>query len=316
MPNYLRFVRGMVDSNDLPLNISREILQQSRDIEAIRAGSVKKVLDLLAEMADNDKEKYAKFWGEFGRVLKEGVVEDTANRERIAKLLRFSSTHKDMETQDVALADYVARMKDGQKHIYYVTADSFAAARHSPHLEIFRQKGIEVLLLHERVDEWLTMHLTEFEGKPLRSVAKGALDLGGLEDEQAKQEQEKAQTEFKGLLERLKSALGERVKDVRVTHRLTSSPACLVTEEQDLSANLERLLKAAGQNTPSTKPILEINPGHPIVARVKEETDEARFGDWSRVLFDQAQLSAGGSLEDPAGFVSRLNALLVALSTK
>jgi molecular chaperone HtpG len=316
MPNYLRFVRGVVDSSDLPLNVSREILQQSRDIEAIRAGGVKKVLDLLTEIAENDKQKYAGFWGEFGRVLKEGVVEDTANRERIARLLRFASTHTDTEAQDVALADYVARMKDGQKNIYYVTADSFAAARHSPHLEIFRQRGIEVLLLHERVDEWLAMHLTEFEGKPLRSVAKGALDLGGLEDEKTRQEQEKAQTEFKGLLERLKTALGERVKDVRVTHRLTSSPACLVTEDQDLSANLERILKAAGQNTPSAKPILEINPGHPIVARLRDESDEARFGDWSRVLFDQAQLSAGGSLEDPAGFVSRLNALLVALSAK
>lgn len=316
MPNYLRFVRGVVDSNDLPLNVSREILQQSRDIEAIRAGGVKKVLDLLTDIADNDKEKYAKFWSEFGRVLKEGVVEDTANRERIAKLLRFASTHADNENQDVALSDYVARMKDGQKNIYYVTADTFTAARHSPHLEIFRQKGIEVLLLSERVDEWLAMHLTEFEGKSLQSVAKGALDLGGLEDEKAKQAQVQAEVEFKGLLERLKSALGERIKEVRVTHRLTSSPACLVTEEQDLSANLERILKAAGENTPTTKPILEINPAHPIVARLKDEADEARFGDWSRVLLDQAQLSAGGSLEDPAGFVGRLNALLVALSAK
>ncbi len=313
MPNYLRFVRGVIDSNDLPLNISREILQHSRDIDAIRSGSVKKVLDLLADMADKDKEKYARFWGEFGRVLKEGIVEDTANRERIAGLLRFSSTHADQETPDVALADYVGRMKPEQDKIYYVTADGFAAARHSPHLEIFRKKGIEVLLMHDRVDEWVVMHLTEFGGKPLHSVAKGALDLGKLEDQEDKQQQEQAAAEFKELIEKIKKALDGQVKDVRLTHRLTNSPACLVADEHDISANLERLLKAAGQNAPAGKPILEINPTHPIVTRLKAETDEKRFADWTRILHDQALLAEGGELADPGSFVTRLNGLLLEL---
>jgi molecular chaperone HtpG len=316
MPAYLRFVRGLVDSGDLPLNVSREILQQSRDIEAIRAGSARKVLDLLAEIAEKDREKYAKFWSEFGRVLKEGVVEDTANRERVAGLLRFASTHADREDQDVSLADYVARMKDGQKNIYYVTAESFAAARHSPHLEIFRRKGIEVLLLSDRIDEWVTMHLTEFGGKRLQSVAKGDLDLGDLEDKEDKKAQETAENEFRELVDRLKTALEGRAKEVRLTQRLTSSPACLVTEEHDLSANLERLLKASGQKTPDAKPVLEINPKHPIVIRMKAESDEARFADWAGVLFDQARLASGGGLDDPSGFVTRLNALLVALTSK
>ena len=313
MPNYLRFVRGIIDSNDLPLNVSREILQHSKDIDAIRSGSVRKVLDLLAELADQDKDKYARFWSEFGRVLKEGIVEDAANRERIARLLRFSSTHTDKEAAEVSLADYLGRMKPEQKAIYYVTADSFAAARNSPHLEIFRKKGIEVLLLHERVDEWVVMHLTEFDGKPLQSVAKGDLDLGALADREEKQQQEKAASELKDLAERMKKALGERVANVRVTHRLTSSPACLVAGEHDLSGNLERILKAAGQKAPVGKPILEINPTHPIVLRLRGEADDKRFGDWSQILFDQALLAEGGELEDPASFIARLNALLLEL---
>ncbi|MHB8534581.1 MAG: molecular chaperone HtpG [Sulfuricaulis sp.] len=313
MPNYLRFVRGVIDSNDLPLNISREILQHNRDIDAIRSGSVKKVLDLLADLAEKDKEKYAKFWGEFGRVLKEGVVEDNANRERIAGLLRFSSTHADQETPDVTLSDYVGRMKPEQDKIYFVTADSFAAARHSPHLEIFRKKGIEVLLMHDRVDEWVVMHLTEFDKKPLQSVAKGALDLGKLEDKEEKQQQEQATADFKELIEKIKQALVGQVKDVRLTHRLTDSPACLVADEHDIGANLERLLKAAGQKAPAGKPILEINPTHPIVTRLKAEADAKHFDDWTRILHDQALLAEGGELEDPGSFVTRLNGLLLEL---
>ena len=313
MPNYLRFVRGVIDSNDLPLNVSREILQHNRDIDAIRSGSVKKVLDLLADMADKDKEKYARFWGEFGRVLKEGIVEDNANRERIAGLLRFSSTHADQETPDVTLADYVSRMKPEQDKIYYVTADGFAAAKHSPHLEIFRKKGIEVLLLSDRVDEWVVMHLTEFDGKPLQSVAKGALDLGKLEDQEEKQQQEQAAADFKELIEKMKKALDDQVKDVRLTHRLTDSPACLVADEYDIGANLERLLKAAGQKAPAGKPILEINPTHPIVTRLKAEADDKRFDDWTRILHDQALLAEGGELADPGSFVTRLNGLLLEL---
>jgi molecular chaperone HtpG len=313
VPNYLRFVRGVIDSNDLPLNISREILQHNKDIEAIKSGSVRKVLDLLAELAGKDQDKYARFWGEFGQVLKEGIVEDAANRERIAKLLRFATTHTDTEAPEVSLADYVARMKPEQKTIYYVTADAFAAAKNSPHLEIFRKKGIEVLLLHERIDEWVVMHLTEFDGKPLQSVAKGDLDLGALADQEEKQRQEQAAAELKDLVARIKQTLGERVHDVRVTHRLTNSPACLVAGEHDLSGNLERILKATGQKAASGKPILEINPQHPIVQRLTTEADETRFGNWSQILFDQALLAEGGELEDPASYVARLNALLLEL---
>jgi molecular chaperone HtpG len=315
MPSYLRFVRGVIDSNDLPLNVSREILQESRDIELIRAGSVKRVLSLLEDLAENQKEKYAVFWKEFGRVLKEGVGEDHANRERIAKLLRFSSTHTDSEEQNVSLADYAGRMKEGQEKIYYVTADSFAAARNSPHLEVFRKKGVEVLLLYDRVDEWVVSNLHEFEGKPLQSVARGRLELGKLEDEAERQEQEKEAGEFKDLTGRIAKVLGERVKDVRVTLRLTESPACLVADEHDLSANLQRLLKAAGQKVPVSKPILEVNPHHPLVRRLKEEADDARFGDLSAILFDQALLAEGGQLEDPAGFVKRLNQLMLQLGS-
>lgn len=312
LPAYLRFVRGVVDSNDLPLNVSREILQQSRDIDAIRSGCTKRVLSLLEEVAENQKEKYAIFWKEFGRVLKEGIGEDSANKERIAKLLRFASTHADTEEQTVSLADYVSRMKEGQTKIYYVTAESFATAKNSPHLEIFRKKGVEVLLLSDRVDEWVTSHLNEFEGKTLQSIAKGGLDLGDLEDEAEKQAHEKQAGEFKELTDKIQASLGERVKAVRVTSRLTASPACVVADEYDLSGNLARILKAAGQEAPKTRPILEINPDHPMVQRLKYE--EKRFDDWANLLLDQAQLAEGGTLEDPAGFVKRLNELMLDLA--
>jgi len=318
MPLYLRFVRGVVDSNDLPLNVSREILQESKDIETIRGGCVKKVLSMLESMADSEdaaeKEKYGKFWTEFGRVLKEGVGEDFANKERIAKLLRFASTQSDTPDETVSLADYVARMKEGQEKIYYVTAETFTAAKNSPHLEIFRKKGIEVLLLSDRVDEWVTGHLTEFDGKQLQSVAKGGLDLGKLEDEAEKKEAEQAADEFKELLEKIKTSLGEKIKEVRVTHRLTDSPSCIVADEHDMGGNLARILKAAGQKAPEMKPILEINPKHPAVQRLKYE--EARFDDWANLLLEQATLAEGGTLEDPAGFVKRINDLMLALTGK
>jgi len=310
MPQYLRFVRGVIDSSDLPLNVSREILQHSKEIDGIKAGSVKKVLGLLEDLAENEPGKYATFWNEFGRVLKEGPGEDFANREKIAGLLRFATTHADSAEQTVSLKDYIGRMKDGQEKIYYVTADSFAAAQHSPHLEIFRKKGIEVLLLSDRVDEWLVGGLTEFDGKKLQSVAKGDLDLGKLEDEAEKEQQKKAEDEFKPLIERIQAILGDKVKEVRVTHRLTDSPACIVTGEHDMSANLERMLKAAGQQAPHTKPTLEVNPQHALVEKLKAESDEARFADWAYLLLDQALLAEGGQLDDPAAFVRRLNGLL------
>ena len=312
LPAYLRFVRGVVDSNDLPLNVSREILQESKDIEAIRGGCTRKVLALLEDLAANDKEKYAKFWDAFGKVLKEGTGEDAANRDRVAGLLRFASTHADTAEPTVSLADYIGRMKAGQEKIYYVTADSFNAARNSPHLEVFRKKGIEVLLLSDRVDEWVVGHLTEFEGKALVSVAKGGLDLGALEDDAEKKEREHEATELGDLLGRIKASLGERVKDVRVTHRLTESPACLVADEHDMSGNLARLLKAAGQPGPAVKPILEINPKHPVVLRLQNE--DQKFDDWSAVLLDQALLAEGGQLDDPATFVKRINALMLEMS--
>jgi molecular chaperone HtpG len=315
LPAYLRFVRGIVDSNDLPLNVSREILQESKDVEAMRKGCINKVLGLLEDLAENHKDKYTKFWKEFGRVMKEGIGEDWANKERIAKLLRFASTQADVEEQSVGLTDYVARMKDGQEKIYYITAESFAAAKNSPHLEIFRKKGIEVLLLSDRVDEWVGSNLQEFDGKPLVSVAKGNLDLGKLADED-KQQEEKDAGEYKDLIEKIGKSLGEQVKQVRVTSRLTSSPACLVADEHGMSGNLERMLKAAGQNVPQSKPILEINPHHPLVQRLNHESDEARFGDWSHILFDQALLAEGGQLDDPATFVKRLNELMLSMAGK
>ena len=316
MPTYLRFVRGVVDSADLPLNVSREILQESKDIESIRKGCTGKVLGLLEGLANSneaaDKEKYATFWGEFGQVLKEGVGEDFANKEKIAGLIRFASTQADTAEQVVSLKDYIGRMKEGQEKIYYVTAETFNAARNSPHLEVFRKKGIEVLLLSDRVDEWVVSHLTEFDGKELVSVAKGGLDLGKLEDEAEKKEAEQEAGEFKELNEKIATSLGERVKEVRVTHRLTDSPACLVADEHDVSGNLARILKAAGQKAPSSKPILEINPKHPVVLRLKYE--DKRFDDWAAVLFDQALLAEGGQLDDPATFVKRMNQLMLEMS--
>jgi molecular chaperone HtpG len=311
MPQYLRFVRGVIDSADLPLNVSREILQDSRDVEAIKNGSVKKVLSLLEDLAENKPEDYSKFWSEFGRVLKEGPGEDFANKEKIAALLRFASTHADNEVQNVSLKDYIGRMKPEQEAIYYITADTFAAAKNSPHLEIFRKKGIEVLLMSDKVDEWLLGSLTEFEGKKLQSIAKGDLDLGKLEDEADKEAQKQVEENAKDLVERIKTALGEAVKEVKVTHRLTDSPACLVAGEHDLSGNLARILKAAGQQAPESKPILEVNPAHRLVEKLKAETDEARFADYAHVLFDQALLAEGGQLEDPASFVKRMNSLIL-----
>jgi molecular chaperone HtpG len=312
LPTYLRFVRGVVDSNDLPLNVSREILQQSKDIDAIRSGCTKRVLALLEDLAAGQPEKYATFWTEFGKVLKEGVGEDHANREKLAKLLRFASTREDTEAQTVSLADYVGRMKDGQERIYYVTAETFLGAKNSPHLEIFRKKGVEVLLLSDRVDEWVVANLHEFEGRPLASVAKGDLDLGKLEDAQEKASHERAEGELRDVVEKVKAALGERVKDVRLTWRLTSSPACLVADEHDMGGNLQRILKSVGQDVPGAKPILELNPEHPMIGRMK--TEEQRFEDWARLLFDQAQLAEGATLEDPAGFVKRMNELMLALA--
>jgi len=313
LPNYLRFVRGVIDSNNLPLNVSREILQESKDIDTIRAGVVKKVLGLIEDLSKNEnaegKEKFKTFYQEFGQVLKEGVGEDYANRERIAKLLRFITTQSDTEEPTVSLEIYMQRMKEGQEKIYYVTADSLKAAKNSPHLEVFRKKGIEVLLLSDRVDEWLVSNLTEFEGKQLQSVAKGGLDLGNLEDEEEKEAREKETNAYQELTEKMKETLGEQVKDVRVTFRLTESPACLVADTYDMGGNLERLLKSAGQKVHHAKPILEINPHHPMVQRIK--TEEDNFEDWSQLLFDQALLAEGGQLEDPAAFVKRLNELLL-----
>ncbi|MBU3707793.1 MAG: molecular chaperone HtpG [Burkholderiaceae bacterium] len=318
MPMYLRFVKGVIDSNDLPLNVSREILQESRDVKVIREGSTKRVLGMLEELANADesekKDKYDSFWKEFGQVLKEGIGEDSGNKDRIAKLLRFASTHNDNETQNVPLADYVSRMKEGQDKIFYVTADSWTAARNSPHLEIFRKKGVEVLLLTDRVDEWMLSFLSEFEGKQLVSVAKGDLDLGKLEDESEKKQKEETQTEYKELIEKMKKSLDAKAADVRVTFRLTDSPACLVAGENELSGNLLRMLKAAGQKAPDSKPILEINPNHPLVQRLKYE--DAKFDDWSSILFDQALLAEGGQLTDPAGFVKKLNDMLLGMALK
>ena len=313
MPAYLRFVRGVIDSADLPLNISREILQENRQIQSIRTGAVKRVLDLLGGIAKDDSEKYAKFWEHFGRVLKEGVVEDGRNREQIAKLLRFASTHDAEDAQTVSLDDYVSRMKDEQKGIYYITADGYRTARNSPHLEVFDKHGLEVLLLADPIDEWLVMHLTEYEDKPLVSVMKGELDLGDVAsgDDAPKEE---AEGDHGPVLARFRDALSGRIKDVRVTRRLSTSPACLVSEEFEMSRHLERILDAAGQKVDSARPILEINPDHPMVARLAAETEASRQSDWANLIFDQALLSEGGRLEDPAAFVRRMNELIVALA--
>ena len=315
LPGYLRFIRGVIDSNDLPLNVSREILQHSSDVEAIRNTAVKRTLARLEELADKQPETYRTVWAEFGRVLKEGIGEDPGNQDRIAPLLRFASTHTDTPEQSVSLADYVGRMRDGQKAIYYVTADSFDAARQSPHLEVFRKKDVEVLLLHDRVDEWVVAHLPQFDDKPLQSVAQGDLDLGELaETDEETQPQEPTDTDLKPLTERMQQALGDRASGVRLTHRLTESPACLVSDAPGLSANLQRILQASGQTVPNIPLVLEINPTHPIVTRLKDETDDDRFRDWSHVLFDQSMLAEGGHLADPATFVKRLNRLLLEMA--
>ncbi|MFT5062891.1 MAG: molecular chaperone HtpG [Gammaproteobacteria bacterium] len=313
MPRYMRFVRGVIDSADLPLNVSREILQGSKVIDNIRAASVKKVLSTLEKMAKNNPEQYAGFWKEFGAALKEGPGEDAANKDKIAKLLRFSSSEANTPDEMVSFDDYISRMKEGQDKIYFITADSFAAAKNSPHLEVFRKKGIEVLLLSDRVDEWLMSHLTEFDGKQMQSVAKGDLDLGETETDEEKAEKEKVEEGAKGTIERMQKALEGRVQSVKVTHRLTDSPACIVADQFGMSANLERMLKSAGQEVPESKPTLEINPSHPVVTRLESEKDDQRFNDWSEILLDQAILSEGGKLDDPASFVRKLNQMLLAL---
>ncbi|MEZ5291003.1 MAG: molecular chaperone HtpG [Vicinamibacterales bacterium] len=314
LPAYLRFVRGVVDSNDLPLNVSREILQESKDVQAIRTAAVKRVLTLLEDLAGKDTDKYQAFWTTFGRVLKEGLPEDPGNRDRLAKLLRFSSTHNPDDAQTVSLADYVGRMKDGQTDIYFITADGPAAARHSPHLEIFRKLGVEVLLLHERIDEWVASSLHEFDGKPLQSAAARDLDLSAIGGEAPAAAESTPGGEHASLIERMRTALEDRASDVRITNRLTDSPACLVSSEEGLSTNLERMLKAAGQAVPSSKPILEVNAAHPLVQRLADEREAGRFDDWSRILFDQATLAEGGQIDDPAAFVRRLNDLMLTLA--
>jgi molecular chaperone HtpG len=316
MPRYLRFIRGIIDANSLPLNVSREILQQSKQISAIKSGAVKKVLGMLENLAKNEPEKYETFWSQFGAVIKEGPIEDHSNKERVAKLLRFASTHADTDKQNVALEDYVSRMKEGQDKIYYVTADSFSAAKNSPHLEIFRKKGIEVLLLSDRIDEWLVSNLDEFDGKHLQSVAKGDLDLGALETEEDKKAEEEVNKDFEAIIKQIKDVLGDKVSEVRLSHRLTESPACLVADVYGMSLNMERIMKDAGQMMGmgmGRKPIFEINPTHPLVVRMKAEQDDTRFADLTHILFDQAILSEGGQLDDPAAFVHKLNGLLQGL---
>ena len=315
LPLYLRFVKGVLDSSDLPLNVSREILQKSAAVDSMKTAVTKRVLDSLEYMAAENKDDYAKFWDTFGQVIKEGLAEDFANREKIGKLLRFSTTHTDKADQDQGLADYIERMRDGQKDIYYVVADNFLTAKNSPHLEVFRKKGIEVLLLHDRIDEWMISYLHEFDGKPLKDVARGDLDLGDLDDEASKQEREKAQEESKDLVERVSKVLDGRVESVRVTFRLTESPACLVVGEHDMGMQMRKIMQAAGQSVPDSKPIMELNPEHPLVKRLDQESDEDRFASLSTVLFEQAQLASGDELEDPAAYVQRLNKLLLELSS-
>ncbi|MFM8455031.1 MAG: molecular chaperone HtpG [Gammaproteobacteria bacterium] len=312
LPNYLRFVRGIIDSNDLPLNVSREILQSNKTIDAMRSAIVKRVLSMLENLATEDKEKYAKFWKEFGQVLKEGPAEDFANREQIGKLLRFASTHQNNANPEVTLQDYIDRMKTGQDKIYYVTADTFQAAQNSPHLEVFRKKGLEVLLLWDRVDEWLMSHMSEFNGKKFQSIAKGKLDLGDLEDSSAQEAVKKQEEgEYADVLKRAKKFLEQDVKDVKLSTRLTESPACVVTEENEMSVHMERLLRSAGHEVPTVKPILELNPDHLMVKRLKAESEDQKFQDWLHVLLDQAILAEGGQLKDPSSFVKRLNQLLM-----
>ncbi len=314
MPTYLRFVKGLLDSNDLPLNVSREILQDNKITQTLRQGCTKRVLQMLERMAKNDAEKYQLFWNEFGNVLKEGPAEDFSNREKIAGLLRFASTHNDSSTQNVSLADYISRMKEGQEKIYFVTADSYQAAKNSPHLEIFKKKGIEVLLMGERIDEWLMQHLNEFDGKQLHSIARGDLDLGDLDDEETKKAQEEAEKQIEGVLERAKTALGEKVLDVKFTHRLTESPACIVADDNGMTTQMMKLMEAAGQPVPEVKYHFELNPEHQLVKLLADVQDETLFKNWTEVLFDQAALSEQGSLKDPATFVKNLNGLLASLA--
>ena len=314
MPTYLRFVKGLLDSNDLPLNVSREILQDNKVTQAMRKGCTKRVLTMLNKLGNKDAEKYQTFWNEFGQVLKEGPAEDAANKEAIAKLLRFSSTETDSSVQNVSLTDYIERMKEGQDKIYYVVADSFEAAKNSPHLEVFRKKGIEVLLLSDRIDEWLMSHLTDFSEKQFASVTRGDLDLGDMDDDETKEAQEKSEKEIDSVVTRLKESLGDKVKDVRITHRLTDSPACIVTDDQDMSSQMIKLMQSVGQEVPESLPIFEINAEHDLVQHVSNEQDEAKFGEWADVLFEQALLAERGSLKDPASFVSRLNKLMLSLT--
>lgn len=314
MPTYLRFVKGLLDSNDLPLNVSREILQDSKVTQAIRKGCTKRVLKMLEKLGKKDKEQYQLFWNEFGQVLKEGPAEDMGNKEAIAKLLRFASTHEDSSVQSVSLADYIERMKEGQDKIFYVVADSFDAAKNSPHLEVFRKKGIEVLLLSDRIDEWLVSHLTDFDGKQLQSVARGGVDLSAMEDEESKEAQEKLEQEFDSVVKRMKEALGDKVKEVKISNRLTESPAVIVTAEDDMSIQMQKLMASVGQEVPESQPIFEINAEHELVKHVADEQDEDKFTQWVDVLFEQATLAERGSLKDPASFVARLNKLMLSLT--
>lgn len=314
MPGYLRFVKGLLDSNDLPLNVSREILQDNKVTQAMRQGCTKRVLQMLEKMAKNDAEKYQSFWAEFGNVIKEGPAEDFANKEKVAGLLRFASTHNDSNAQTVSLEDYIGRMQEGQDKIYYVSADSYDAAKNSPHLEIFRKKGIEVLLMYDRIDEWLMSHLTEYSEKSFQSIARGALDLGELEDEESKKAQEEAEKQVEGLTARVKTVLGEEVKDVKFTHRLTDSPACVVADEFGMTTQMRKLMEAAGQTVPEIQYDLELNPDHALVKKLADVQDEEQFSKWSKVLFDQASLSEQGNLKDPASFVRNLNELLMDLA--
>ncbi|VAW67252.1 Chaperone protein HtpG [hydrothermal vent metagenome] len=310
MPQYLRFVRGVVDSDDLPLNVSREILQHNKVIDKIKSASVKKVLGQLESMAKKDKEQYATFWSAFGNVMKEGPIEDFSNKDRVAKLLRFASTENDNADQNVSLEDYVGRMKDAQEQIYFITSDSYVSAKNSPHLEVFKRKGLEVLLLSDRIDEWLVQHLTDFDGKPLQNIAKGDLDLGSFEDEKEKEAQKKAEGDLKGIVELMKEKLADKASEVRITHRLTDSPSCLVLDSNDMGMQMQQIMRAAGQQVPDSKPILEINPEHELVKQLKSMDDQAMFENWSHVLFDQAMLAEGGQLDDPAAYVKRVNNML------
>lgn len=310
MPQYLRFIRGVIDSDDLPLNVSREILQHNKVIDKIKSASVKKVLGLLEKMAKNNTEQYATFWKAFGNVMKEGPIEDFANKERVAKLFRFATTETGGAEQTVSLEDYIGRMKEGQEQIYYITSDSHISAKNSPHLEVFNGKGLEVLLLSDRIDEWLVQHLTDFEGKSLQNIAKGDLDLGSFEDEEEKKAQVKAEGDMKGVVELMKEKLSDKTKEVRITHRLTDSPSCLVLDSNDMGMQMQQIMRAAGQDVPPSQPILEINPEHKLIKQLKDMADQEKFENWSHILFDQAMLAEGGQLEDPAAYVKRVNDML------